>query len=155
MVRKHWHALLIIPLVVIVMTWPAFARIFDRDEFWLHSRNTGDAFLKFWDTWHLERFLAGQTEYFFTDAMFHPHGISLSTRAMSTPHMLLMFALKQALAPDDAYSLIYLLILCFNASCAYVLIHHLLRGKWIALFGAVVVGVNCWFTDYNTAPDVL
>ena len=153
--RNHWHALLIIPLVVIVMTWPAFAHIFDRHEFWLHSQNYFDALQKFWDAWHLERFLAGKTAYFYTDAMFHPRGLSLAFHAASTPHALLLLALQQLIPVDDAYSLLYLLMLCFNGFCAYVLIHHLLQDKWIALFGAVVVGVHVNFTYVVTAPDIL
>ena len=155
LLRNHWQALLIVPLVIIVMTWPTFARIFDGDEFWLHTTRADDAWLKFWDAWHIERVLAGQSDYFFTDAMFHPRGISLAFRAQSTPHSLIMFAFKQALPADDAYSMVYLLVLGFNAFCAYLLVHHLLKDKWIALFGAVVAGVHVWFTDVHTAPDIL
>lgn len=155
LLRNHWHALLIVPLVVIAMTWPAFTRIFDQDEFWLHTTRADDAWLKFWDAWHVERVLAGQSDYFFTDAMFHPPGISLAFRAQSTPHSLIMFAVKQALPADDAYSLVYLLMLGFNAFCAYLLVHHLLKDRWIALFGAVVAGVHVWFIDVHTAPDIL
>ena len=32
--RKHIHAILIVPLVIIAMTWPTFARLFDGDEIW-------------------------------------------------------------------------------------------------------------------------
>ncbi|MYE26482.1 MAG: glycosyltransferase family 39 protein, partial [Chloroflexi bacterium] len=155
LLRNHWHALLIIPLVVIVMTWPTFARIFDRDEFWLHSRKPHDAWLKYWDAWHLERVLAGQAEYYYTNVMFHPRGTTLAFRAISTPHALLMFAFKQALPADDAYSLLYLLILCFNAYGVYLLVQHLLRDKWIALYGAIVAGAHVWFTGVETAPDIL
>ena len=153
--RNHWHALLILPLVVIVMTWPTFARIFDREEFWQHTRYTYDAWQKYWDAWHMGRVLAGQSEFFYTDALFHPRGISLSFHAASAPHALLLFALQQAIPADDAFNLLYLLMLSFNALCAYVLISQLLQDKWIALFGAVVVGVNCWFTDYVPSPDLL
>jgi len=152
---RHAHVLLIVPLVVIVMTWPTFARIFDGDEFWLHSARIVDVGQKLWDAWHLERVLAGQSDYFYTDAMFHPHGASLAFHASSAPHALLLLVLQKLIPVDDAYNLLYLLMLCFNAFCAYVLIHHLLKDKWIALFGAVVLGVSVWFTDYVTAPDLL
>ena len=153
--RNHWHALLIVPLVVIVMTWPTFARIFDHEEFWQHTSYTYDAWQKYWDAWHIGRVLAGQSEFFYTDAIFHPRGLSLSFHAASTPHALLLFLLQQIIPVDDAFNLLYLLMLCFNALCAYALINQLLKDNWIALFGAVVVGVNCWFTDYVPSPDLL
>ena len=153
--RNHAHVLIIVPLVVIVMTWPTFIRIFDGDEFWLHSTHFIDAGQKLWDAWHMERVLAGESDYFYTDAMFHPLGVSLAFHASSAPHAFLLFALKQLIPVDDAYNLLFLLMLCFNAFCAYVLIHYLLRDRWIALFGAVVVGVNVWFTDYINSPDLL
>jgi len=155
LLRNHWQVLLIVPLVVIVMTWPTFAHIFDADEIRLHSTNMVDTGQKIWDAWHVRRFLAGESSYFYTDAMFHPRGISLAFHAGSTPHSILLLTLQQMLPTDDAYNLTYLLILCFNAASTYLLIHHLLKDQWIALFGAVVVGVNIWFTDNVTAPDLL
>ena len=155
LLRKHWQSLLILPLVVIMMTWPTFARIFDSDEFWLHSQNQYDALQKFWDAWHLERFLTGKTSFYYTDAMFHPPGVSLVFHGASTPHAFLLLLLQQLIPVDDAYSLLYLLMLCFNGFCAYLLIHHLFKDRWIALFGAVVVGVHVYFTYVVTAPDVL
>ena len=54
---------------------------------------------------------------------------------------------------DSAYNLLFLLMLCFNAFCAYPLIHYLINDKWIALFGAVVVGVSVPFLGSSTIPD--
>ena len=155
LLRGHFHVLLIVPLVIILMTWPTFARIFETNEFWLHTTHTYDAGQKLWDAWHLERVLTGKSDYFYTDAMFNPRGVSLAFHAASAPHALMLLALQQVISTDDAYNLLYLLMLCFNAFCAYLLIHQLLKDRWIALFGAVVVGVNVWFTDYVTSPDLL
>ncbi len=155
LLRRHWHALLIIPPVVIVMTWPTFARIFDADEFWLHAAIDSDAMLKLWDAWHLGRTLAEQSDYFYTDAMFHPRGMSLAFHGSSTPHTILLLALQQLIPADDAYNLLYLLMLCFNAFSVYLLIQHLLKDKWIALFGALIVGVNPWFTSDAINPDII
>ena len=153
--RKHIPCLIIVPLVVITMTWPAFARVFDADTFWVHTDSPGDVWQKIWDAWHLGRVLEGRAELFYTDAMFHPAGLSLAFHGASMPHAFLLHALKPLLPIDDAYNLLYLLTLCFNAFCAYALIYRLFADKWIALYGAVVVGVNVWFTNYLSAPDLL
>ena len=152
--RNHAHVLLLVPLVVIVTTWPTFPRIFDSNEFWLHSSQP-DIWYKFWDAWHLERVLAGQADYYFTDTIFHPHGVSLAFHQISLPHALLMLVLQNILPADDALNLLFLLILCFNAFCAYPLIQHLIKDKWIALFGALVVGVATPYAHYSLLPDLI
>ncbi|MCY4062763.1 MAG: hypothetical protein OXG53_10380 [Chloroflexi bacterium] len=155
LLRNHWQVLLIVPLVIIMMTWPTFARIFDADEFWLHSWFTKDAWQKIWDAWHIGSVLAGTSELYYTDATYHPHGVSLAFHSASFPHALLLHALQQRLPIDDAYNLLYLMMLYFNAICAYVLIRHLLKDKWVAVYGAIVAGVHVGFTDYVTAPDLI
>ena len=55
---------------------------------------------------------------------------------------------------DDADNLLFLLAHCFNAFCAYVLIHHLIKDKWIALFGAVIVGLSVPNTDGSSLPSM-
>ena len=152
--RNHWHVLLVVPLVVIVMTWPTFARIFDGDEFWLHVEHR-DKWLRFWDAWHLERVLAGQAELYYTDALFHPDGVSLAWQQIVYPHAALLFMLKKVMPADSAYNLLFLLILCFNAFCAYALIKRFIDDKWIALFGAVVMAVSVPFPHGSTSPDLI
>ena len=152
--RNHWPLLLIVPLVVIATTWPTFPRIFDADEFWLHVVFR-DKWLRIWDAWHFEQVLAGQTELYYTNSIFHPSGTSLAFYSLSFPHALLLIALKTVLPVDDAYNLLFLLILCFNAFCGYALIQHLIRDKWISIFGAVVFVVATPFPSGQTVPDLI
>ena len=154
LLRNHWHVLLIVPLVVIVMTWPTFLRIFDNEEFWLYDTNF-DVYFKLWDAWYLERVLAGQAEFYFTDKIFHPRGISLAFHQISLPQSLLTLAFHKVIPVDDAYNLASLLILCLNAFCAYLLIQHLIKDKWIALYGAVAVGVASLLTHHSLLPDLI
>ena len=107
-----------------------------------------------WDAWVLGSAFAGQSELYYTDAMFYPRGKSLAFNLTTSPHALALLALQQALPADDAYNLYYLLTVCFNAFCAYLLIEHLLKDKWIALYGAIVVGINPLFTDYSATPQL-
>jgi len=88
----HIHVLLIVPLVVIVMTWPVLPKLFNGDDFWLHNPSP-DAFLRIWDSWHVGQALAGQAELWYTVDMFHPRGASLTFQSYSFPHALLLLAL--------------------------------------------------------------
>jgi len=152
--RKHLHALLFVPVIVIIMTWPTFSRIFDADEFWLHGGQR-DRWLDIWNAWHVERVLAGQAEYYFTDTIFHPQGLSLAFQHIALPHALLLIVFNKFMPVDDAYNTLYLLMLCFNALCGYVLTQHLVGDKWIALFGAAVVGLSPHFLQGTTVPDII
>ncbi len=152
--RNHAHVLLIVPLLVLVMTWPTLPEVFNGDDFWVHS-STPDIFHRIWDSWHVGQVLAGQAELWYTFDMFHPRGASLVFQHFSFPHALLMLALRQVMPTDSAFNLLFLLILCFNGFSAYVLIRHLLKDKWVALFGAVVAVLAISFSHSNAVPDLI
>ena len=152
--RNHAHVLLVVPLVIVVMTWPVVPKLFNGEEFWLHNYNP-DAFLRIWDSWHVGQVLAGQAELWHTVDMFHPRGASLVVQSFSFPHALLMLALRQVMPTDSAANLLFLLMLCFNGFSAYVLIRHVLKDKWVALFGAVVAILAINFGHNNTVPDLI
>ncbi|MCY3831498.1 MAG: hypothetical protein OXG85_00700 [Chloroflexi bacterium] len=151
--RKHFPVILIVPLVIIALTWPTFPRLFDGDEIWLHTGQQ-DKWQPLWDVWHIKRVLAGEAELFYTDYMFHPPGTSLAFYHINYLHALLALALQQVMPADNADNLLYLLARCFNAFCAYALIQHLIRDKWAALFGAIAAAVMLPSTDGTTAPSM-
>ncbi|MYD10009.1 MAG: hypothetical protein F4X02_08180 [Chloroflexi bacterium] len=152
--RSHWHVLLILPLVILVMTWPTAARVVDTDRFWVHN-HTWDIFHRIWDSWHLGQVLAGRAELWYSLDTFHPQGASLVFQSFSFTHALMLLVLKQALSTDNAHNLIFLLILCFNGAGAYVLILHLLKDKWVALFGAVVAATGISFSSKGSDPVLI
>jgi len=152
--RNHAHVLLIVPLVVIVMTWPTFPQLFNGDEFWVQNA-TLDVLHRIWDSWHVGQVLAGHAELWYTTDMYHPGGASLVFQHFSFPHALLMLALRQVMPADSANNLLFMLILVFNGLSAYVLIQHLLKDKWVALFGAVVAILGISFSYSNTVPDLI
>ena len=48
--RRHIHFFVIVPILIIVMTWPTFVYVFETDTFWLLEDN--DAYMLFWDAWY-------------------------------------------------------------------------------------------------------
>lgn len=152
--RNHIHVLLILPVVIVVMTWPTVARLFDTDELWVHNHSF-EIFLRVWDSWHIGQALTGQAELWHSVDMFYPQGASLAFQHFTFPHALMMLALKQMMAVDSANNLIFLLILFFNGISAYVLILHLLKDKWVALFGAVVATLGISFSSKSSIPDLI
>ena len=85
--RNHLPFIIIVPLLIIIMTWPTIVYVFDGETFSVPTRNT-DVWQKLWDVWHGEQFLAGRSSFYHSDAMFYPSGVSLAYENFSLPHML-------------------------------------------------------------------
>ena len=67
--RHHLHFILVMPLLIILMTWPTFFQIFKTDSFWLARQNI-DSNMLFWDAWYLKLLLGGQADFYYTDSAF-------------------------------------------------------------------------------------
>jgi len=152
-IRKHSPFLIILPLLIIVMTWPALLHVADGQTIAYPTRNI-DVWQKQWDIWHWEQFLAGNTSFYHTDVMFHPAGLSLAFENFSLPHMIAASLLGAFLPPANAYTLTYLFIIFAVALSAYVYLNYLLRDRWLATLGAAVFGLNQHIIGHAAHPDV-
>ena len=151
--RQHLPVLIIMPLLIIVMTWPTTAYVFDANTIAFPTRNP-DVFQKLWDVWHGGRFLAGQTSFYHSEALFYPAGLSLAYENFSLPHMLAVGLLGALLPAAGAYNLTYLLIVFAVALSGYVYLHYLFRDRWLASMGAAVFGLSQHVIAHAAHPDV-
>ncbi len=144
--RHHLPFLIIMPLVISALSWPTIIHVFDREGFWLVQDNI-DSNMLFWDAWYFERLITGRADYFFTDLLFHPSGVSLAFHNFSLPHMATMAVLKTIFPPAKAFNLTFLLLTFLNAAAGYIYLNYLFRDKWVALFGAAVFGTSAFIMD--------
>ena len=151
--RDHLHFLIVVPLLIVVMTWPMLPNMFDAETFWLPTREA-DVFMKIWDAWYGIRILSGAADFYFTDLLFHPNGVSLNWHALSTPQMFILGTLDQLMPLDDAYTLSNLLIALVNTAAAYIALLAWFRNKWVALAGAVFFGLNQFALGRLHHPDL-
>ena len=152
-IREHRHFLIVVIGLIIAMTFPTVVYVFRTDVFWLPT-GRGDLFMKFWDAWYGKAILSGQADFYFTDLLFYPQGLSLAYHNLSVPHML-VFGLLQAIMPAaNAYNVCYLLIIFFTTVSAYVYLLYLFEDKWICLFGAAVFGMSGYVVGRTSQPDV-
>jgi len=151
--RKHSPFIIVLPLLIVVMTWPALPHAADRETVAYPTRNV-DVWQKQWDVWHWEQFLAGKTSFYHSDVMFFPAGLSLAFENFSLPHMIAASLLGAFLPPAKAYTLTYLLIIFAVALSAYVYLNYLLRDRWLATLGAAVFGLNQHIVGHAAHPDV-
>ncbi len=152
--RPHLPFIFIMPLLIIVMTWPTFARILETDEHWLHQGGT-NILDRYWDTWHIRRVLAGEADFYFTDSIFHPQGVSLAWRQFAVPHALAFAGLQLVMPTATAYNLCFLLMVLFNSMAAYVFLNRQFKDGLVSLFGASVVGLAPLFLYGSTTPDLI
>ncbi|MCY4064256.1 MAG: hypothetical protein OXG53_17935 [Chloroflexi bacterium] len=153
LLHNHLPFIIIMPLLIIVMTWPTFAYVVDTSTVAFPSRNY-DVWQKMWDVWHGRQFLAGQTSFYHSDAMFYPVGISLAFENFSLPHMLSVGLLEMILPTSNAYTLTYLLIVFAVALSGYFYLNYLFRDRWLALLGAAVFGLSQHVLAHAAHPDV-
>lgn len=152
-IRRHLPFPVIVPLLIIIMTWPTIVYVFEGETFAVPTRNT-DVWQKLWDVWHGEQFLAGRTSFYHSDAMFYPGGVSLAYENFSLPHMLSVALLRVILPTSSAFNLTYLLIVFAVALSGYVYMNYLFRDRWLATMGAVVFGLSQHVTAHAAHPDV-
>ena len=151
--RNHRHFIIIMPLLIIVMTWPTFVHVFDTDTFWLSS-TSNDNWMKIWDAWYFKRILAGDAGYLFTDSMFYPNGLSLVYHNYNFPHMIVLSGLLQFIPTSNAFNASYLLIVGLNGAAAYLYVFYLFRSRSLGLIGAVIFGMSPLVISHPHHPDI-
>ena len=151
--RNHLHFVVIVPLLIIVMTWPTFRYVFDTEVFWLPT-NVQDVWTNFWNAWYSKLLLSGQANFYFTELMFYPEGVSLSFHNFVVPHMLLLNVLDVFLPVTNAYNLAYLISILVSTVSAYIYLLYLVRHRWIGLFGAIVFGCSIYVISRPSQPLV-
>ena len=149
--REQLHFFIIAPLVIILLTFPTARYIVDASVFWLPTQ-VFDVWISITDAWFFELFLVGESDFFFTDLLFHPHGVSLDYRNLGLIHMFVFNALRAVLPVSSAYNLTYLLIIFVTTAAAYIYLRYLLKDKWIGLFGALVFGCSIYVVARPSQP---
>ena len=139
--RNHWHFIAVLGVLLVVMTYPTILYVFNTEVFWLPI-DSGDIWIEFWSAWYGKLILAGEADPLFTQFSFYPQGLSLAYHKFSLSHMLVFGALQAILPASNAYNLTYLLIIFTTSSAAYLYLLYILKDKWIALFGAVLIGLS-------------
>lgn len=157
--REHRHFFLIIPALIIVMTWPTFYHVLETETFWVPGSGE-DVWFELWEGWYGAQILQGKADLFYTNLLYYPQGVSLAYHQYTLPHMLMVNVLRALLPVSNAYNLAFLLTLFANALATYVCANYFIKDKWISLFAAAVVGISvalriksdAQFWTYYTIP---
>ena len=152
--RAHWPVISVTAILTLVMTYPTIVHVFRTDVFWLPTGSSADVFNKLWDVWHGRQLLNGSADYYFTNKMFYPAGVSLVYHPFFALHVLVVNLLQRCMPLSNAYSAAYMLSVAGCALRAYVYLRYLIRDKWAAIFGAVIVGFSPHVLGHPNHPSV-
>ena len=141
--REHWHFIIVISLLLLVMTFPTIILMFKTDAFALPTGDSYDIFIHIWDVWYWKQLLSGLADRAYTNIMFYPHGLSLVHHPFSSmPINTLQIALQRFMPVSNAFNLVFLLVIYLNAIGAYVYALWLFKDKRIALLSATVFALS-------------
>jgi len=152
--RHHLHFIVTVGVLAVLMTWPTLVYVFDTEAFWLPVGDSNDIWMKFWDAWYGQSLLAGEAEFYFTDLLFYPRGVSLIYHNFNVPHMLVLGGLQAIMPASNAYNLTYLILIFSTALSAYVYLLYLFQDKWISLLGTVIFGFSTHIIGHPAHPDL-
>ena len=138
---KHRHLFLVVAVLIVIMTFPTVVYVFKTDVFWVPV-DSGDVWITFWNAWYFKSLVAGTADFYFTDLLFYPDGLSLVFHNFTVPHMLVFAALQLIFPVSNAFNLTYLLVIVSVTVATYVYLNYLFKDKWISLFGAVIFGFS-------------
>ncbi|MCY4464123.1 MAG: hypothetical protein OXE46_01150 [Chloroflexi bacterium] len=153
-VRRHLLALLALATLIVAMTFPTILYVFNTEVFWLPTGADGDVWMKFWDAWYGKSLLLGRADFYFSDLLFYPQGLSLVFHNFCIPHMLVFAGLQSIMPASNAYNLTYLVTVFAICSSAYLYLGYLFTDKWISLLGAVIVGLSPFVVGHSSHPDL-
>ena len=139
--REHRHFIIVVTLLTLVMTFPAGLHVFDYKDLWFPSTNL-DVFMKIWDGWHGWQNVTSPSDFFFTNLLFYPKGVSLTFHNYSLPHMIVQGGLASLMPVSNAYTLTYLIFVFTVACSSYVYLYYLMEDKSAAVLGAIIVAMS-------------
>lgn len=136
----RWWPLFFYSVLAFVLTWPLGGRLGTEipldggSDVWAHE----------WTFWWLKTaLLAGRNPYF-TDLLFHPTGVDLTSHNIAWFNFALWFPLQTAFDSNTAFSLMYPLLFALNGYAMYLFAQAQLRVQT----GAIIAGLVYGFWPY-------
>lgn len=152
--RRHLFLVVVTPIALLVMTQPAGELLLEAGSF-REPAGPSDIYMKYWDAWYGKEVLAGRADFFHTDKLFSPQGMSLAYHNFSLPHMLVFGSLQELLPSVNAYVLTYLLIIVANLLSAYVFLLRLVSRPAVACVGAIAFGLHPFVRGHESHPELM
>jgi len=150
--RKRWSlsVLLVYALIAVVMTWPLAARLKTHlpgagDDLWTHQ----------WTFWWVKQSITKGSSPFYTDLLFHPHGVSLAHHNIAWLNIAAWLPLQAIVGRIAAYNLIFIATFALNGFATYLLAHELTGSRPAAFAGGLVYGFWPYILSHYDHPNLI
>ncbi len=118
------------------MTMPLITRLGSH----IPAAEGSDVWIHEWTFWWVEQALLNLQNPFYTDLLFHPTGVSLTTHNIAWFNIGVWFPLQAAFGNTVAYSLTYIVVFTLNAFCMYLLTYGWTRSRAAGFVAGLIYG---------------
>jgi hypothetical protein len=148
--REAILALLAYVVLAVVMTWPVAARLGThlpgfRDDLWTHQ----------WTFWWVKQSILEGHSPFYTDLLFHPHGVSLAYHNIAWLNIAVWLPLQAIVGEIAAYGLVFIAFLALNGFTMYLLARELTSSPPAAFIGGLVYGFWPYTLSHSDHPNMV
>lgn len=148
--RRDAAAILAYLLATVVVTYPLVLNLGATS-----MPVGGDAFMKLWDVWWLERMVATGQPFHYSRDLFYPVGLDLSFHPASWTTTAVIWLLGQFMGVFSAYKLMILVGVFSSAYAAYLLALWLTKNRVAAWFGGAIYSFAPYHIgDLRGHPDL-
>jgi uncharacterized membrane protein len=144
-------ALLVYGLLAVVMTWPLAARLGTLvpagvgNDVWTHQ----------WTFWWVKKAIAEGHNPFYTDLIFHPHGVSLTSHNIAWLNIAAWLPLQAIVGSHTAYSLLFIATFALNGFAMYLLAREWTGSPPAAFVGGLIFGFWPYTLSQSGHPNMI
>ena len=148
--RRSLSVLLIYILLGVAMTWPLAARLKTHlpgsgDDVWTHQ----------WTFWWVKQSIMDRSSPFYTDLLFHPHGVSLAYHNIAWLNIAAWLPLQAIVGSIAAYNLLFIATFALNGFAMYLLARELTASEPAAFAGGLVYGFWPYTLSHYDHPNLI
>jgi hypothetical protein len=148
--RRCLSVLLIYVLLAVAMTWPLAARLKTHlpgagDDLWTHQ----------WTFWWVKQSIIDRASPFYTNLLFHPHGVSLAYHNIAWLNIAAWLPLQAIVGSIAAYNLIFIAVFALNGFAMYLLARELTASEPAAFVGGLVYGFWPYTLSHYDHPNLI
>ena len=153
-VHRHRIAILVLlvdGLLSVVMTWPLVARLGT-----LVPAGTGnDVWSHQWTFWWVKKAITEGHNPFYTDLLFHPQGVSLTSHNIAWANIAAWLPLQALVGSNAAYSLIFIAAFALNGFAMYLLAREWTGSPLAAFIGGLIYGFWPYTLSQSGHPNMV
>lgn len=149
-----WVALvvaLVYLAVAVFMTWPLATQLSTRTP----AGYGGDAWAHHWNYWWVKTAIAQGLNPYYTDLLYYPEGVSLTTHNIPWFNIGLWLPLQAFIGGPAAYGLIYILAFAFNGFAMFLLLREYTDRMAAAFVGGLIFGAWPYVVSQMGHPNMI